>query len=62
MDARQFEEDLHLIAHGWTFWPQGTSDEQKASIILRYMQGEDFPLLPPGYQEEPIITEGKLKG
>lgn len=52
-----------LVDHGWTLWPPSTiTDKEKGNFIIRFMEGEMFPLYPPGYKEDdsgevPLVSQ-----
>jgi len=55
-----FEIELSMTHHGWTFWPANASEQQKKAAIERYIETGEHRWYAPGEREDPVIIEGKL--
>jgi hypothetical protein len=54
--------ERELIRQGWRFWSENATDEEKVGMLKSWARGEmELTLYPPGYLDEPVITESKLK-
>jgi hypothetical protein len=53
--------DIACIADGWTLVPSNATEEEQEQATINYLCGGKPTWYPPGYIEEPVITEGKLK-
>jgi hypothetical protein len=57
----KFEADNLCLQNGWTPWTGETTNEKAEKAIEAILSGRDYTLYPPNYQEDPVITEGKLQ-
>lgn len=55
------EHDTLCLQNGWRPWTGETTNEKTEKAIRDIWSGKDYTLYPPGYTEEPVITEGKLQ-
>lgn len=61
--ADRLEDDILCLRAGWTPCIGYVSQEQTEQALDAIFSDRDhvYPLYPPGYTEEPVITEGKLQ-
>ena len=52
--------DLACANNGWRVWPANATVNEKKAAIESFLNGDAYTMYPPGYEEAPIDTSGKL--
>lgn len=62
LQRRQDEAEVNMamVKQGWTIFPPDATSEQIGTSIDSYITTGEAQWYPPGYAEEPVISEGKL--
>jgi hypothetical protein len=53
--------EMSMVQNGWRVWHGSMSQAERDEALEAYLAGKQVQWYPPGYTEEPVITEGKLK-